>query len=314
MVNSRWLSSIALAGSLGCGLPEAGQDELGDVTGDTSTDGTSTSDTSDASTSDTTSTSDTSTSDASTSDTTSDTSTSDTSTSDTTDTTTGNGDACASLGSGGSTGQAAFASDMYPNTPGVILVPQSYDPNQATPLMVALHGSGDTAGNFINLWAGIAEAEGFIVLVPESISGGASWNRGADTPVIGAMIDAVAVEWNVDNCRIYLTGYSAGAHYGYMLGLANSTYFAALGIQAGTLQYAEQAGIWPGMVERTIAVDIHHGQADPYVPFSEAQHARDVLEAAGHTVYFTSHPGGHEIGPGNPQQMWTNISVHTSLD
>lgn len=306
-----------MAPLLGCAAPGEGDDEVATVA-ETSTDASSTDDgTSTDTTGDESSSSSTTGDGESTSTDTTDTgdSTQTTDTGDTTDSeTTGDGDACPSMGAGGGAGQMAYASAEYPNTPGVVYVPQSYDPSQPIPLMVALHGSGDTAGNFVNLWAGIAEAEGFIVLVPESISGGASWNRGADTPVIGALADSVAAQWNVDTCRIYLTGYSAGAHYGYMLGLANSTYFAALGMQAGTLQYAEQGGIWPGMVERQIAVDIHHGQADPYVPFSEATHARDELEGAGHTVYFNMHPGGHEVAAGDPQAMWANIANHTSLD
>jgi predicted esterase len=216
-----------------------------------------------------------------------------------------------SAGAGGGSGQAPLASAMYPNTPAIIYVPQSYDPSVPMPLMIALHGSGDTAGNFINLWSGIAESEGFILLVPESLSGGASWNPGGDTDVISELADHVTAMWNIEQCRIYLTGYSAGAHYGYMLGLANASYFAALGIQAGSLSYAEMSGIWPDLVDRHIAVDIHHGVNDPGVPFSHAEHARDELEGAGHVVYFTTHPGGHEVGAGNADEMWANISVHT---
>jgi predicted esterase len=68
------------------------------------------------------------------------------------------------------------------------------------------------------------------------------------------------------------------------------------------------------MVERTIAVDIHHGSNDPGVPIAHAEHARDELQGAGHTVYFHTHNGGHEVGPGNPQEMWTNISGHTVME
>jgi predicted esterase len=255
---------------------------------------------------------DTSSSSSTTSDATTNDATTDDATTDTSDTssTTGGAEACPSGGGGGSVGQAPISSPEYPNTPGVVYVPQSYD-GQPIPVMLALHGSGDTAGNFVGLWSGIAEREGFIVLVPESLSGGASWNPGNDTQVIAALLDVVAAQWNVDECRIYLTGYSAGAHYGYMLGLANADYFAALGIQAGTLAYAEQAGVWPNMVPRPIAVDIHHGQGDPYVPLSEATHARDELEAAGHVVYFATHGGGHEIGPGDPEAMWANLAQHS---
>jgi phospholipase/carboxylesterase len=321
MFASRWLRWVAVAPLLGCADPEPGDDEVAAETGassdDDDDDSTDTgtgeaSDDADGSTSESTdATESESESESEITDTDTDTDT-DTET-DTTETT-GDGDTCPSNGAGGSAGQAAIASAQYPNTPGVLYVPQSYDPAEPMPMMVALHGSGDTAGNFVNLWAGIAEAEGFLVLVPESLSGGASWNRGGDTPVISELMDTVRGQYNVDTCRIYLTGYSAGAHYGYMLGLANSTYFAALGIQAGTLSYAEQSGIWPGMVERQIAVDIHHGMNDPYVPLGQATHARDELEAAGHTVYFQTHAGGHEVAPGNALEMWTNISTHTSMD
>jgi predicted esterase len=132
--------------------------------------------------------------------------------------------------------------------------------------------------------------------------------------VISPLLDKVQAEYNVDTCRIYLTGYSAGAHYGYMLGLANSAYFAALGIQAGTLSYAEQGGIWPDMVERQIPVAIFHGMNDPYVPIGEATYARDQLEGAGHTVYYNTHSGGHEIGPDDPLEMWMQISNHSTWD
>ena len=225
-----------------------------------------------------------------------------------------NAGTCPSNGAGGAVGQASIASATYPNTPGVIHVPQSYDPNTPMPLMLALHGSGDTAGNFVNLWSTLAETEGFIVLVPESLSGGASWNGGTDSPVIGELLTKVEDEWNVDTCRVYLTGYSAGAHYGYALGLLNADYFAALGIQAGSLGYAQQAGIWPNMVARPLAVSIHHGVNDNIVPIMQAELARDLLMQAGHTVYYHTHQGGHEVGPGDPAQMWANISTHTVND
>src|SRR5690606_28072269 len=114
---------------------------------------------------------------------------------------------CPTNGVGGAVGQDAISSAMYPNVPGVIRVPQSYDPSTAMPLMLALHGSGDTANNFVNLWANLAESEGFIVLVPESLSGGVSWNPGTDTQVISELLDVVATQWNIDECRVYLTGY-----------------------------------------------------------------------------------------------------------
>lgn len=223
----------------------------------------------------------------------------------------GNGGICGPTnGAGGPTGLNEIAAPAYPNVPGMIYVPSNYSEQTPTPVMVALHGSGDTAPNFTNVWKNVAEQNGFIVLVPESMSGGASWNRGKDTPVISALYDEVAADYNVDECRLYLTGYSAGAHVTYMIGLFNSEFFAGLGIQAGSMQFAEQDGIWPNAVNRKIAVDIQHGQNDNVVPLSHAQHAANELEAAGHVVYYSTHPGGHEIGNGDPAEMWANLSKH----
>jgi poly(3-hydroxybutyrate) depolymerase len=179
--------------------------------------------------------------------------------------------------------------------------------------MIALHGSGDTATNFMSVWKNIAESEGFIVLVPESVNGGASWNLGYDPPVISALYDRVLADYNVDECRVYLTGYSAGAHVTYELGLYNADVFAGLGVQAGSMQFAVQDGVWPDDTPRQIPVSIHHGQNDQVVPISHAQYAKSELEGAGHVVYYDTHAGGHEIGAGDPLEMWTNLSDH-SLD
>jgi hypothetical protein len=226
------------------------------------------------------------------------------------DDTGGNGICGSSNGSGGETGQHSVAAPAYPDAPAAAYVPSYYADGEPLPVLIALHGAGDTAGNFLNVWKTIAEEEGFIVLVPESSSGGASWNAGKDTPIIDAVYNEVLADYDVDECRVYLTGYSAGAHVGYAIGLLNADMFAGLGFQAGSMQYAEQWGIWPNEVPRKIAVDIHHGTGDNVVPIGHATHARDTLGGAGHTIYYDTHPGGHEIGSGDPAAMWLNLSVH----
>jgi hypothetical protein len=72
--------------------------------------------------------------------------------------------------------------------------PASYKPGTLVPLVVALHGAGDTNTNYLNaMWKANADAKGFIVIVPEggSIAGpGFTWNTG-DRTVILATIDDV---------------------------------------------------------------------------------------------------------------------------
>ena len=223
----------------------------------------------------------------------------------------GNGVCEPSMGAGGMKGLQSLTAPSYPQIPASLYVPSSYDDADPIPLLVALHGSGDTAANFMGLWQSVAETYGFIVLVPESVSNGASWNTGTDPPVWVELFDALDASYNIDKCRVYLTGFSAGAHVTYYIGLYNTDYFAGLGAQAGSIKLAEQDGIWPDEVTRKIAVDIRHGEDDPGVPVSEATYARDQLQAKGHPVYLTTHPGGHTVFAGDPEGMWMNLSQHT---
>src|SRR5262249_46306055 len=64
--------------------------------------------------------------------------------------------------------------------PYVAYVPASYTPSSEVPLVVALHGAGDTALNYLSIvWKGNADANGFIVIAPEGsapLGSGFTWN------------------------------------------------------------------------------------------------------------------------------------------
>ena len=73
----------------------------------------------------------------------------------------------------------------------------------------------------VELWADAADAGGFAVIGQDSQ--GAGWNFSGDVTGLDGIVSQVASDWDVDLCRLYLHGYSAGAHWTYAIGLANAT-------------------------------------------------------------------------------------------
>jgi poly(3-hydroxybutyrate) depolymerase len=160
----------------------------------------------------------------------------------------------------------------------------------------------------------VADAEGVLVLTPESTTGpGASWDPQSDGAVIDALVVEMESQYNVDTCRRYVAGFSNGAHYAYMVGLGNAEAFAGIGVVAGSLQWAQDAGIWPNEVDRPVAVAIHHATDDPVIPFSHGTASRDALENRGHPVYFTQLDNvGHTIKKSYATQIWADLKHHAS--
>jgi predicted esterase len=166
-------------------------------------------------------------------------------------------------------------------------------------------------------WQPIAEAQGFIVAEQQGYLGNGGFTFDYDPLVLEGLLNDVEATWNVDTKRIYLTGFSAGAHWSYTIGLANADLFAALGICSGDLYTAIQEGVWiqgstsQPNVPRTIAVSIRQGQADPVVPLSAAQFSRDELRNAGFPVDYAEFAGGHEVSTAELQGMWTWLAQQT---
>jgi predicted esterase len=213
-----------------------------------------------------------------------------------------------SRGAGGPTGENEMSFGNYP-TAWMYAPPGKTDP---LPLVVSLHGSGDDPYNFNYQFLGAAETDGFLLVTPGP-SNPMGWNTMNDEEIIFAAIEAMKARHDVDTCRIYVAGFSAGAYYSFVLGLQHSEVFAAFGSIQGSIVYAEGLGIWPGMVTRKIPASIHVGTLDG--AFMDAQRSRDVLEAAGHTVYFRALQGvGHQTTQQIAAGVWQDMKNHSLQD
>jgi dienelactone hydrolase len=111
-----------------------------------------------------------------------------------------------------------------------ISVPESYRPQKATPVLVALHGQTSTAEIMRNFWGEHAAREGWILISPEYIYGrksGYLFSSQEHQAVIGAVRNAARF-LNIDSDRVFLTGHSQGGHAAWDMGAAHAGVFAAV--------------------------------------------------------------------------------------
>jgi polyhydroxybutyrate depolymerase len=128
-------------------------------------------------------------------------------------------------------------------------IPSSYTGTEALPLVIALHGLGDSINNFST--AGfqiIGEIDNFITVYPQGMSGfaGTAWNAGVqyygitingdvnDVSFISNLIDTISDDYNIDPERIYVTGFSMGGFMANRLACELSQKIAAIASVAGT--------------------------------------------------------------------------------
>jgi poly(hydroxyalkanoate) depolymerase family esterase len=135
-----------------------------------------------------------------------------------------------------------------------LFVPSSYNAGTQMPLVVALPGCSQTADQFrlLTRWDTLAEAKGFIVVIPEQSSSNNTfkcWNffqdssmhRSAGDPArIAAVTALIENTYNVDPHRVYVSGLSAGGAMASVMGATYSDYYAAIGVGSGC-EYAATA-------------------------------------------------------------------------
>lgn len=177
---------------------------------------------------------------------------------------------------------------------GFIYVPTTYDHATPAPLLVLLHGAGETSLQWhTDEISGLAEEFGFVIMAPDARS--RSWdfiNEGrfsGDVTFIDAALDRVFDLGNIDPTRVALGGFSDGGSYALSLGLINGDLFTrVLGFSPGLVFAPERRG--------QPDIFISHGSTDPVVSIANS---RDVLvpllRDAGYLVEFVEFNGSHSL-------------------
>lgn len=172
-----------------------------------------------------------------------------------------------------------------------------------------------------NDWATRADSGGFIVIAPVGHSTQGGWGASGDDVEIRAALDDAIASYNVERSRIYLWGFSAGAHYGHALALNGTDYFAAYGVSAGSLEaYAcTDSGAYPPTcaallsgAQPKIPVDIHLGNSDPlysppYTAAGDAARFQAGGWVANRTLFYTVFAGGHTYTQAHLGEIWNHL-------
>jgi polyhydroxybutyrate depolymerase len=167
-------------------------------------------------------------------------------------------------------------------------VPASYTGTTPVPVVFCLHGLGDNMNNFYNIGMKfVADTANFIVVVPQALSSfaGTAWNSGAglngftlnatvdDVGFIGAIIDTLIANYNIDQRRVFSCGFSMGGFMSQRLACELNDRIAAVASVAGTIGNTLTCN--PG---RAVPVCHFHGTADSTIYYNDNQYGNDPEE------------------------------------
>jgi predicted esterase len=145
---------------------------------------------------------------------------------------------------------------------GLLYVPRGFQRGTPVPLVLMLHGAGQSAQEGIEPLLPLADAAGLLLLVPDSR--GRTWDflygpYGPDVAFIDAALEQAFRRAPVDPARLAIEGFSDGASYALSLGLTNGDLFARIvAFSPCILAPAEYTG-HPGIF-------IAHGTEDQILP------------------------------------------------
>ena len=164
----------------------------------------------------------------------------------------------------------------------------SYTPGQAVPLVLCLHGLGDTIENFKNIGMhAVGDTAGFITVYPEAVASpfGTAWNSGAsylgyvlngtvnDVGFLTALIDTISAQYTIDPQRIFVCGFSMGGFMSQRLACQLGNKITAVASVAGT--FGNSLTCSP---TRKIPVCHFHGTADSQVAYVNNSYGNDPEE------------------------------------
>ncbi len=179
---------------------------------------------------------------------------------------------------------------------GVFFIPERLDASKPAPLIVGFHGAGGIASQMLDLLIGTAEAQGIIILVPESC--GSTWDiirggYGPDVTFIDQALNKIFQLHPIDPERIAAAGFSDGASYALSLGVINGELFKhILAFSPGFMA--------PTQTEDAPKIFISHGVRDEVLPIGPcSRRIVPALRKAGYDVEYQEFDGGHVV----PQDM-----------
>ena len=197
-----------------------------------------------------------------------------------------------------------------------LVLPEGPAPASGWPLVVCLHGWGQSADSFARVCRPL-QFEGAAFLFPQGpwsfeqrklgkIRIGHAWYLydATDEPFRSTLgraeehllgvLDQIGADHPIDSARIALLGFSQGAYTGYFITLRNTDRFCAMvAVGGGRLkpEFVEERLVGA----RRIPYLLVHGTEDSSVPLERTELMRDELASRGFPVELQAFGAGHEM-------------------
>lgn len=188
-----------------------------------------------------------------------------------------------------------------------LLIPQDYDKSKSWPLIIWLHGSGERGAdnktpvrNLARTFLSDREKCPALVMVPQCPSDSSWLATGLNEPpkitepsrMVVATIQDLQKEFNLDDRRVYLGGFSMGGCGAWDLLSRYPNLFAAAFPIAGPP--GDRKGLAPLIKE--VPIWVFHGDNDRIAPVEISRTIVTALKEAGSPVKYTEfRNGGHEF-------------------
>lgn len=187
-----------------------------------------------------------------------------------------------------------FKNEDGHESPYVVFVPANHDKNKPTPVILFLHGAGETkGGKMMPIEQGIAphikrleekkQAFKFITIIPQAETFG--WAaESANGKRTLAILDEVVKEYNGDTKRLYLTGISMGGFGTWSVAAAHPDKFAAIApvCGGGKAEWAEKL--------KDLPIWNFHGDQDAAVKVQLSRDMIDAIKKAGGKPRYSEFP------------------------
>jgi predicted esterase len=175
----------------------------------------------------------------------------------------------------------------------LLYLPKEYESQEKWPLVLFLHGAGERGDDLDKVkihgppkMAAAGKEFPFIVVSPQCKS-----KRWWEPISLGALLDQVEKDYNVDSDRVYVTGLSMGGFGTWNLASHFPERFAAIAPICGGGDSTKAAYT----MGKQVPIWVFHGAKDSVVPLSRSQTLVDAFEKKGADIQFTVYPeAGHD--------------------
>jgi poly(3-hydroxybutyrate) depolymerase len=180
-------------------------------------------------------------------------------------------------------------------------VPAAYDPTRRWPVRVQLHGGVNRPLERRRPRAYPLSASKPEITVYPRAWNAAQWWHANQVDNIFRVLDRLKREYNVDESRVYVTGFSDGATGAFFLGMRAPTPFCAIMPLHGSLEVLANPATRPdgqmhpaNLVNRPLFAT--NGGRDPLYPAAAIAPTMKLLERAGVTMVYLPVPeAGHDL-------------------